>query len=55
MLEIISKDNTKCMYDYAEDIYEIEKTFEIKEKRKMTAEERLILACILKEEDFNEI
>lgn len=51
MLEIISKDESKCMYDYAKDYYDIEEIFESKEKRKMTLEERLLLFCILSNEE----
>lgn len=51
MLEIHSKDNAKSMYDYAKDFYEIEKIFELEEKRKMTDEERLILGAILLNEE----
>ena len=51
MLEINSKDNTKCMYDYAKDYYDIEKLIESEEKRKITYEESLMLSCILSEEE----
>lgn len=47
MLEIHSKDNSKCMYDYAEDYFKIEEAFEKSEGRKMTDDERLFLFAIL--------
>lgn len=47
MLEIHSKDNSKCMYDYAEDYFKIEAIFEKSEGRKMTEDEKLFLIAIL--------
>lgn len=48
-MHIVSKDNSKCMYDYAEDYFKIEEMFEKSEGRKMTEDERLILFAILSE------
>lgn len=50
-MEIVSKDNAKCMYDYAEDYYKIEEYIEKTEKRKLTPEERLLIFAILADED----
>lgn len=47
---IVSKDNSKCMYDYAEDYFKIEAIFEKSEGRKMTEDERLFLIAILSSE-----
>lgn len=44
---ITSKDNSKCMYDYAEEYYKVEEYIEKEEKRKLTPEERLLLFAIL--------
>lgn len=51
MLEVTSKDNTKCMYDYAEEYYKIEDYIEKTEKRKLTPEERLLIFAMLADED----
>lgn len=50
MLEVCSKDNALCMYDYAEDFFKIEAAFEKSEGRKMTDDERLFLFAILSQE-----
>lgn len=47
MLEINSKDKSKCIYDYAEDYFKIEALFEKLEGRKMTEDERILLIMIL--------
>ena len=54
MLEIHSKDNSKCMYDYAEDYYKFEAIIEKEEKRRITPDERLMLFAILASEDKEE-
>lgn len=51
MLEIISKDNAKSMYDYAEDYYKIAEAIEKAEKRKLTPEESLIILAMLADDD----
>lgn len=51
MIEVHSKDNAKCMYDYAEKYHKIETYIENEEKRKLTTEERLLLFAILASED----
>lgn len=50
MVNIVSKDNSKRMYDYAEDYFKIEEAFEKSEGRKMTDDERLFLFAILSQE-----
>lgn len=50
MVNIVSKDKSKCMYDYAEDYFKIEEAFEKSEGRKMTDDERLFLFAILSQE-----
>lgn len=51
MLEIHSKDNSKCMYDYAEDYYKIASKIEEEEKREVTPEERLLIFALLDSEE----
>lgn len=52
MLEVHSKDNSKCMYDYAEEYYKIETYIEKEEKRKVTPEEKLLIFAMLASEDM---
>lgn len=44
---IVSKDNAKCFYDYAEDYFKLEAIIEKAEGRKLTQDERLVLLAII--------
>lgn len=49
-MDIISKDTTPCMYDYAEEYYKLEEYIEKSEGRTLTEEERFMLFAIISQE-----